>query len=154
MSELGQVPDWFWEVLDATRPRLSALEAWLESQPREILEGFASAYLDAAESLIDFSEGVTVDGGVWSEDSTEDLCMWVVGQGRGFWDSVVTGEWELAEAAQAYLGRASPLSGEVTQWDQEVSAPEHRGYQSPDALVHGVYRTRFAQDLYGWLSES
>ncbi|MFI8437270.1 hypothetical protein ACIGJO_26720 [Streptomyces sp. NPDC079020] len=144
---LGQVPDWFWEVLDATRPRLSALEAWLTAQPGQILEGFALAYLDAAESLIDFSQGVHVDGAVWSEDSTEDLCMWVVGQGHRFWYSVVTGEWELAEAAQAYLGRPSPLGGEVTQWDQEVSVPEHRGYQSPDAIVYGVFRTRFAEDL-------
>ncbi|WP_327188169.1 hypothetical protein [Streptomyces sp. NBC_01334] len=138
--------------MDATRPSLSALESWLESQPREILEGFALAYLDAADSLIDFSEGVNVDGEVWSEDSTEDLCMWVVGQGRGFWCSVVTGEWELAEAAQAYHGSPSPLSGEVTQWDPEVSASEHRGYQSPNALVYGVYRTRFAEDLYERLS--
>ncbi|MEU9763896.1 hypothetical protein [Streptomyces sp. NPDC047985] len=153
MSGLGHIPDWFWQVLDATRPRLSALEARLESQSRENLEAFALAYLDAADSLIDFSEGVNVDGEVWSEDSTQDLCMWVVGQGRGFWSSVVTGEWELAEAAQAYLGRPSPLSKEVAQWDQEVSAPEHRGYQSPDTLAYGVYRARFAQDLHERLSE-
>ncbi|MET9659140.1 hypothetical protein [Streptomyces sp. NPDC006510] len=153
MSGLGHVPDWFWEVLDATRPRLSALEAWLESQPREILEGFALAYLDAVDSLIDFSEGVNVDGVVWSEDSTEDLCVWVVGQGRGFWHSVAAGERELAEAAQAYLERTSLLRGEVTQWDQEVTAPEHRGYQSPDAIVYGVYRTRFAEDLHERLSD-
>lgn len=43
--------------------------------------------------------------------------MWVVGQGRGFWCSAVTGERELPEAAQAYLGRTSSLSGEVTQWN-------------------------------------
>ncbi|MFD7611816.1 hypothetical protein [Streptomyces sp. NPDC059828] len=147
------VPEWFWETLDATRPRLSALEAWLESRPAETLEAFALAYLDAAGSLVDFSEGVRVDGEVWSEDSTEDLCMWVVGQGRGFWHSVMTGEWELAEAARAYLGRSSPLGGEVTRWDQEVSDPEHRGYQSPESIVHGVYRTRFATDLHERLSD-
>ncbi|MFJ2061086.1 hypothetical protein ACIOMM_34920 [Streptomyces sp. NPDC087908] len=151
--ELGQVPDWFWEVLDVTRPCLAALEAWLESQRREILESFALAYLDAAESLIDFSEGVHVDGEVWSEDGTEDLCMWVVGQGRGFWHSVLTGERELTDLAQVYLGRPSPLGGEVIQWDQEVSASEHQGYQSPDAIVYGVYRTRFAEDLYERLSD-
>ncbi|WP_242426957.1 MULTISPECIES: hypothetical protein [unclassified Streptomyces] len=106
------------------------------------------AYLDAAESLIDFSEGVLVDGEAWSEDSTEDLCMWAVGQGRLFCHALATGESELAEAAQAFLGRASPLSGDVTKWDPEVSDPEHQGYQSPDAIVYGVYRTRFAEDLH------
>ncbi|MFI6576237.1 hypothetical protein ACIBFB_10560 [Nocardiopsis sp. NPDC050513] len=125
----------------------------MESQSRQMLEGFALAYLDAADALIDVSEGVIVDDVVWSEDDTEDLCVWVVGQGRGFWSSVVTGERELAEAALAFSGRGSPLSGEVTRWDHEVSAPEHRGYQSPDAIVYGVYRTRFAEDLYERLSE-
>ncbi|MEE1736537.1 hypothetical protein PUR49_08490 [Streptomyces sp. BE147] len=149
---MGQGPDWFWDVLDATRPRLSALEAWLQAQPRRILEEFALAYLDAAESLTDFSEGVRVDGADWSEDSTEDLCLWVVGQGHRFWYAVITGEWELAEAAQVYLGCPSPLSGEVIRWDQVVSDPEHRGYQSPDAIVHGVCRTRFAEDLHERLS--
>lgn len=79
--------------------------------------------------------------------------MWVVGQGRGFWCSAVTGERELTEAAQAYLGRTSSLSGEVTQWNEEVSAPEHRGHQSPDAIIYGVYGTRFAEDLYERLSD-
>ncbi|MFF4426331.1 hypothetical protein ACFY04_37145 [Streptomyces sp. NPDC001549] len=146
--ETEDVPGWFWEVLDTARPSLSALESWLESQPRGVLEGYALAYLEAAESLIDFSEGVTVDGEVWSEDSTEDLCMWVVGQGRVFWRSTVEGAWELPDAAQAYLGRPSPLMWEVTQWDAQVLRPEHTGYRCPGTLVHGVYRTRFGQDLY------
>ncbi|MFB7256974.1 hypothetical protein [Streptomyces nojiriensis] len=145
--ELEDVPGWFWEVLDAARPSLSALEAWLEAQPRDVLEEYALAYLEAAEALIDFSEGVTVDGAGWSEDSTEDLCMWVVGQGRAFWRSTVEGAWELPDAAQAYLGRSSPLVGEVTPWDEQVRRPEHTGYRSPGTLVHGVYRRRFGQDL-------
>ncbi|WP_405436845.1 hypothetical protein OG373_07365 [Streptomyces avidinii] len=150
--EAEDVPGWFWEVLDTARPSLSALESWLESQPRGVLEGYALAYLEAAESLVDFSEGVTVDGEVWSEDSTEDLCMWVVGQGRVFWRSTVEGAWELPEVAQAYLGRPSALVREVTQWDDRVRSPGHTGYGTPGTLVHGVYRTRFGQDLYARLT--
>ncbi|MGW0958484.1 hypothetical protein ACWD4K_05470 [Streptomyces gelaticus] len=142
------VPDGFWEVLEATRPRLSALELWLESHSREALEAFALAYESAAESLADFSEGVSVDGDVWSEDSTEDLCMWVVGQGYELWSSVVVGELRLEEVAQMYLGRAPLLPEGVAPWDGDVSDPEHRGYQSPGAIVHGVYRTRFAEELH------
>ncbi|WP_234314198.1 MULTISPECIES: hypothetical protein [unclassified Streptomyces] len=89
-----------------------------------------------------------VDGADRSEDSTEDLCMWVVGQGRAFWRSTIDGTWELSDAAQAYLGRSSPLMCEVTRWDGSVRRPEHAGYASPGTLVHGVYRTRFGQDLY------
>ncbi|MED7950928.1 hypothetical protein [Streptomyces sp. BE303] len=142
------VPDWFWEVLEAARPRLSALELWLESPSREVLEAFALAYESAAESLADFSEGLSVDGDVWSEDSTEDLCLWVVGQGHGLWSSVVAGELRLEEVAQMYLGRAPLLPEGTEPWDEDVSAPEHRGYQSPGAIVHGVYRTRFAEELH------
>ncbi|MER5619201.1 hypothetical protein [Streptomyces sp. NPDC002215] len=142
------VPDWFWEVLEATRPRLSALELWLESQPREVLEAFALAYESAADSLADFSEGVSVDGDVWSEDSTEDLCMWVVGQGCGLWSSVIAGEVQLEEAAQMYLGRTRPFPDCVVPWDEDVSDPEHKGYQSPWTIVHGIYRTRFAEELH------
>ncbi|MFJ6621577.1 hypothetical protein ACIQOW_28885 [Kitasatospora sp. NPDC091335] len=135
-----RVPGWFWEVLEAARPRVAALEAWLGGRPREVLEEFAWAYATAAEELADFAEGVSVDGEVWSEDSTEDLCLWVVGQGYGLWRAVVEGERALEEAARVYLG------GEAA-WDGDVADPAHRGYQSPDAIVHGVHRSRFGEEL-------
>ncbi|WP_328954217.1 hypothetical protein [Kitasatospora purpeofusca] len=134
------VSDGFWEVLESSRPRLSALESWLGSQPWEVLEWFALAYESAAESLADFSEGVSVDGEVWSEDSTGDLCLWVVGQGLGLWSSVVVGDLPLEEVARMYLGRAPLPPDVVTPWDGEVS--------DPGTIDHGVYRTRFAEDLH------
>ncbi|MEG3626879.1 hypothetical protein [Streptomyces poriticola] len=145
--ESDHVPDWFWEVLEATRPRLSALESWLVSQRREVLEDFALAYLNAAEALVDFSEGVSVDGDIWSEDSTEDLCMWVVGQGRGLWQLVTARELGLEEVAQAYLGRTPLLPDGAASWDGVVTDSRHRGYQSPGTIVYGVYRARFAEEL-------
>ncbi|MFF7454487.1 hypothetical protein [Kitasatospora sp. NPDC008115] len=150
--EPDHVPAWFWDVLEATRPRLSALESWLGSQPREVLEAFALAYESAADSLADFAEGVSVDGDVWSEDSTEDLCLWVVGQGRGLWGAVIAGDLGLEAAAQLYLGRAAP--DQVAPWDGEVSNPEHRGYQSPGAIAHGVHRSRFGEDLHERLADA
>lgn len=144
---MDDIPEWFWHVLHATRPNLSALESWLSSQPKQTLETFALAYLDAASELADYSEGVPIEGQRWSEDSTEDLCQWVVSQGHEFWHSVLTGEkGGLAEAARAYEGNPSACA-DLTDWDDEVTNPEHRGYQSPDAIVYGVYRTRFAEDL-------
>ncbi|MFE7560128.1 hypothetical protein [Kitasatospora sp. NPDC057500] len=142
------VPAWFWDVLEAARPRLPALELWLGSQPRSVLEAFALAYESAADSLADFAEGVSVDGDVWSEDSTEDLCLWVVGQGRALWGAVIAGELGLEEAAQLYLGCAPLAPDRVVPWDEEVSAPEHKGYQSPGAIAYGVYRSRFGEDLH------
>ncbi|GAA2328886.1 hypothetical protein [Dactylosporangium salmoneum] len=142
------IPDWFWSALAAARPSLAALEAWLEAQPREVVERFAAAYDAAAGELVDdYSDGVEVDGIVWSEDSAEDLCAWVVGQGRDFWGRVVDGTWSLAEVADAYLDRPSPLGAAAVRWDTAVSHPDHRGYQAPWAIAYGVYRTRFGEEL-------
>ncbi|MFB6891530.1 hypothetical protein ACFCX4_19740 [Kitasatospora sp. NPDC056327] len=147
-TEADDVPGWFWEVLAATRPRLTALESWLGSRPREVLEEFALAHECAAESLADYADGVCVDGDGWSEDDTEDLCAWVVAQGHGFWEAVRTGRLRLDEAARLYLGRTPPPPGHPAPWDDEVADPRHRGYRSPAAIVHGVYRTRFAEELH------
>ncbi|MER7705058.1 hypothetical protein ABTX81_19455 [Kitasatospora sp. NPDC097605] len=152
--EPDQARDWFWEVLETTHPQLSALESWLGSRPREALEAFALAYESAADELADFSEGVSVDGDVWSEDSTEDLCLWVVGQGRGLWSAVVAGDLALEEAARLYPGRTPPLPDQAAPWDEVVSDPRHRGYQSPAAIVHGVYRSRFGEDLHERLDDA
>ncbi|MFE2109445.1 hypothetical protein ACFXAF_26790 [Kitasatospora sp. NPDC059463] len=152
--EPEHIPDRFWDALEAARPHLSALEAWLGSQPREVLEEFALAYECAAGALADFSEGVRVDGDAWSEDGTEDLCLWVVGQGRGLWRSVLAGDPGLEDVAQLYLGRVAAGPGQAVRWDTEVSDPRHRGYQSPGAIAHGVYRSRFGEDLHERLADT
>ncbi|KDN80764.1 hypothetical protein [Kitasatospora cheerisanensis] len=134
------IPEWFWQAMEAARPRLAALESWLGAQPRQVVEDFALAHEAAQDALADPAEGVRVDGETWSEDSTEDLCRWVVGQGREFWQAVVAGELTPEAAARRYLDGADP-------WDEEVADPRHRGYQSTGFLAHGVYRSRFGEDL-------
>lgn len=132
--------DWFWDVIAATAPRVAALEAWLAAQPRTTVQRFAFAYEDASTELADYADGITVDGVTFSEDDMEDLCDWVVSQGRAYWETVVSGELPLAEAALAY-------HDDTTHWDTAVTDPGHRGYQSPSGIAHGVYRTRFGEDL-------
>ncbi|MFF8774542.1 hypothetical protein [Kitasatospora sp. NPDC015120] len=152
--EPEHIPAWFWDALEAARPHLPALESWLGSRPRGVVEDFALAYESAADALADFSQGVRVDGDVWSEDSTEDLCRWVVGQGRALWCSVLAGERALEDAAQLYLGRVPPGPDQVDPWDGEVADPRHRGYQSPGTIAHGVYRSRFGEDLHERLADT
>jgi hypothetical protein len=143
-AEVDEPPAWFWAVIEETRPNLAALEAWLVAQPKATVERFANAYWDASSELCDYSEGVLINGDVWSEDSTEDLCAWVVSQGRALWVSVASGERSLAEVAEVYLGRATD-AGSI-RWTTEVSDPRHRGYQSPEGIARGVYWSRFAED--------
>lgn len=134
------VPDWFWDVIEAAKPRVAALEAWLAAQPEATMAQFALIYETAAAELADYWDGIEVDGDVWSEDDMEDLCDWVVSQGRDYWTSVRTGDRPLIEAARTYRAESGT-------WDPAITNPEHRGYASPQAIVHGVYWSRFGESL-------
>jgi hypothetical protein len=144
---MDEIPAWFWQVLDSSKPRLSTLEAWLAAQPRRTVEQFAAAYTNAAETLGDYSAGVDVDEEVWSEDSTEDLYNWIVSQGHDYWAAVVSGEHPLVDVVDLYLDRPSSLGAAPVRWTNDVSNPEHQGYQAPCCIAHGVYRTRFGEEI-------
>lgn len=121
----------------------------MKSGKEIVVEHLACAYAAAATELVDFSSGgVEVDGRVWSEDSTEDLCTWVVSQGHAFWGMVVDGTWSLAEVAEVYLERPSPLGTAPVRWDLTVANPNHRGCQAPGVIASGVYWTRFGEELH------
>jgi hypothetical protein len=128
--------DWFWDVLDRTRPDLAALEAWLMAQPATTVADFGFHYDEAARDLVDYADGVLAGGFVWSEDDTEDLCHWIVGQGRAYYESVASGAVPLTVAARTYAERAD-------RWTTDVTDPAHRGYQAPGSIANGVYRSRF-----------
>lgn len=133
-----QVPDWFWDAIEATRPHVAALEAWLVAEPKATVEQFALHYDIAAPELADYSCGIEVDGMGWSEDDMEDLCRWIVGQGRAYWQSVIDGDRTLLAAARTFLDDAN-------HWNSEVSDPAHRGYQSPGGIARGVYWSQFGE---------
>ncbi|HEX5402888.1 MAG TPA: hypothetical protein VFX16_11380 [Pseudonocardiaceae bacterium] len=135
-----EVPDWFWDVIESTRPRVAALEAWLQAQPRETVARFALTYEDAASDLAEYWNGIVVDGVGWSVDDMEDLCDWVVSQGHTYWLTVRSGAHPLVDAAREY-------HAESGAWDAIVASPEHRGYASPAGIGHGVYWTRFGEDV-------
>jgi hypothetical protein len=140
VAEAYQPPDWFWDVLAATKPDIAALEAWLMAQPKQTVVQFGYAYDEAARDLVDYSAGVRVDGIVWSEDGTEDVCHWVVGQGRAYYYSVASGEVPLELAARAYADGTD-------RWLTTVTDPEHRGFAAPGSIANGVYRSRFGEEL-------
>jgi hypothetical protein len=119
----------------------------LEAQPRQTVVEFAAVYTDATEALGDYSDGVEAHGQVWSEDSTEDLYSWIVGQGHDFWAAVIAGEHAMADVVDMYLGRPSPLGAPPVQWTDEVTNPAHTGYQAPWCIAHGVYYRRFGEEI-------
>jgi hypothetical protein len=135
-----EVPDWFWDVIEAARPNLMALESWLVAAPKATVEQYGFHYDTASLALAEYASAIEVDGTVWSEDDMADLCHWIVGEGRTYWQSVVDGDRTLLEAARTYGDPAH-------HWNDEVANPNHRGYQSPWGIAHGVYWSRFGKAL-------
>ena len=121
-------PDWFWNILDSTRPSLAALEAWLVNAPKKRLEQFASAYELAAHSLRDYWDGPLVDGIQYSEDDTEDLCNWIVAQGRELWQesgpvTLTSGaSLQSSPKATSTFCRYQPTNGRLKYITQNTSA--------------------------------
>jgi hypothetical protein len=140
--------DWFWKALDATRPSLAALESWLMNASQEHVEQFAAEYELAAQALCDYWDGPIVDGVEYSEDDTEDLCDWVVAQGRELWHKVKDREIDIGTIALVHSrGNYDLLPVPVSEWTTEVRDSKHRGYQDPASIASGVYRSRFGVDL-------
>jgi hypothetical protein len=144
------IPAWFWLVIDAAGRRVDVLEAWLMTQPREVVVAYGQAYVAAAADLVEgyFADGVVVEGAVWSEDSTQDLCTWVVGQGRALWARVASGDLPLADAARVYLGR---VPGSVA-WALDGSGAA--AVKSPWRIEGTIYWDRFGEELAEVLSSS
>jgi hypothetical protein len=145
-----EIPAWFWQVIDAAGHRLDVLEAWLMNQPKDVVVAYGHAYVVAAGDLVEgyFADGVLVDAAVWSEDATQDLCTWVVGQGRALWARVASGDLPLSDAAQIYLGRAP---GSVP-WALDESGATT--IKSPWWIEGTVYWNRFEEELHEVLNSN
>lgn len=146
---MEQPSDWFWAMLEAASPSLAKLEAKLVEATKEELRRFGSEYRFASESLCDYWDGPVVFGIQYSEDDTEDVCNWIVSQGRELWHRIINGEIAFTNVAEM-LARQEfarfPIA--VTDWTMEVADPRHCGYQAPSAIAAGVYFTRFGCMLH------
>ena len=137
-------PDWFWDVLERTRPDLARLESWLMAASAEQVRQFADAFENAAMTLCDYWDGPMVDGIQYSEDDTEDLCQWIVSQGRDLWTKLMNGKLDLTDVAR-HIARSEidKLPAKTEEWNSTVNDLRHFGYQSPECIAHAVYYSRF-----------
>ena len=144
---MDQPPEWFWSVIERSKPSLKRLAEWLEAAPKEAVIRFAFLYELAAEEVADFSSGPDVDGVQYSEDDTEDLCNWVVSQGSGLWRKAITREIDLASLARLNEDSRRNESAEYQTWVVDVSDSAYDGYLAPHCLAHPIYRKRFGLSL-------
>lgn len=85
--------------------------------------------------------------GVLSEDSTEDLCKWIVSQGRGLWQRATAPDADLTSLAHLYRSAEQGLVPEYPRWSTAVTNPEYQGYQDPCYIAYPIYRARFSAEL-------
>ncbi|MFG2044596.1 DUF4240 domain-containing protein [Dactylosporangium sp. NPDC048998] len=97
-----QMPDRFWSVLESHARNQDSLVSWLRRASADEIVAYQLAYEQAAEEIADYWDGPVVDGVPYSEDDTEDLCKWVVAQGREAWVAACS---DLGEAVRRYTAR-------------------------------------------------
>jgi hypothetical protein len=144
----GEIPDWFWDLLESCRPNLQALASKLEALPRERLVAYAATYERAAEDLCDYWSGPMVDGARLSEDDTEDLCHWIVSQGPDVYRRALALRGQLQPLWLRYRASERGEDAEYPRWSVEVQNEAYRGYQSPSGIPHPIYEARFGSSLW------
>jgi len=148
---MAEIPAWFWETLDSARPNLQALASFLENTSRQTLIEFATFYREASQEACEYWNGPIVDDIPFSEDDTEDLCNWVVSQGKSVWERAIASRRSLEPIVRLY--RENDGKASSTSWTTHVDNAEYLGYQAPEHIAFAIFRTRFADDLTDVLEE-
>ncbi|WP_432824790.1 hypothetical protein [Dactylosporangium sp. CA-092794] len=125
-----EVPAWFWDVIEAHKPGTASLAGWLRRAAEDEIVAYQLAYELAAEEVADYWDGPVVDGVQYSEDDTEDLCKWVVAQGRAAWAAARSGPEGMADAVRRYTARDA-----AEAW-------------TPDGAAHAIFHERFHASLH------
>jgi len=145
--------DRFWTVLESVRPDLSRLADWLESASRTQIVAFQAEFEAAKEDLADYSEGIRFNGTTTSEDATQDICAWIVGQGRVAWEAAFSRKSDLSAYAQEHQDSESQVSTKGV-WNDSGLGEKYRGSRSPAILAYCIYEDRFGDSLYDAIDES
>jgi hypothetical protein len=143
------VSEWFWIVLEQTRPDLGRLAVWLEAASRQEIEDFAREFRRAkARVIADNSEGIEIDGVTFSKEVTEDFCDWIVAHGRHVWRAAVASRDYVSGLAREYQ-RAKKSGGKAASraWNAATLGQKYPGSHAPRLLACAIYDARFGGDL-------
>jgi hypothetical protein len=146
---VDDVSQWFWLVLEQTRPDLGRLATWLEAASRAEIEDFAREFRRAkARVIADYSKRIEFDGVTFSEEVTEDFCDWIVAQGRRIWQAAVASRAYVSGLAREYQrAKESGSKAASRAWNGSALGQKYPGSHSPRLLAHAVYDARFGADL-------
>jgi hypothetical protein len=160
-AEVLPIPQWFWDLIDSSKPDLEKLVSKLETLNREQLENYHGFYASASNAVCEPWEGPYIDGDIknLSEDSTKDLCDWIVSQGYDYWYSIASLPEEQKEEAlrkafwdedKVSLGKEA---GTLVQWNYNTGNPAYKGYASPSAIAMAIFQTRYKESILEYEEE-
>jgi hypothetical protein len=142
-----EIPDWFWNLIDSSKPDLKKLEKALEELEKEQLEDYYGLYKRASQEIRDPWDGPYINEEIdhLSEDSTEDLCDWIVSQGYDHWSEMDIDDESLAAVFHSMkkVEKGKKVKGCVN-WNSNTKYP----YKTPKALALSVYEEKFGEDMY------
>jgi hypothetical protein len=155
MGERPFVPDWFWEIVDSTRPDLLALAEQLEKLDREQLLSYYHFYEVASDAVCHQWEGPYIDDEIrhLSEDGTQDLTYWIVSNGKDFWLRATEPDADLVELFWMSVEVDRGEIPDPPKWTSDVANDNRRGSQTPNYIAGAIYRERFDGEFLDALEE-
>ncbi|MBS2032015.1 MAG: hypothetical protein JST54_29220 [Deltaproteobacteria bacterium] len=124
----------------------------LENLSKGQLIEFGRVFRDAAEAIVPYWEGPLVDGIQFSEDDTEDLCHWIVGQGLETWQRAISERDLQFLAREAWQSRRTS-TGRSTGWDDDLDPDSFLGSRSILGMASAVFEARFGESLFDALGD-
>lgn len=115
---------------------------------KESLENFYGFFEILAMDLCDYTDGPFLNDeiGYLSEDGAEDLCVWIVSQGKTYWDSVLKEEKSLKDTFFVMSDVQVGKSEAAMKWKYDVVNPKYNGL-GHQSLAIALYQDRFEEDL-------
>lgn len=132
---MNTIPDWFWQVIEKTKPNKEKLNQWLETAEKERIVQFYLAFASASEEIADYWDGIVYKDGQFSEDDMEDFCNWIVSQGKEFWLETTKENADLISISKIYLRTESGETTEYPDW-------------SPQHLAGDFFYKTFNENIY------
>lgn len=142
--------DCFWQILECSNRDLRTLCRTLEALSQQELVAYQDVFEDAKSAVNPcLREELGKHLEECSEDAAADFAVWVVGQGKAFYETVRNNPDAIKEYWAAFENCEYGNEKSSLGWNIQVDRSEYRGAQSPAIVAYAIYRRRFGKELFG-----
>ncbi len=140
--------EWFWPLLESSKPSLRALCRKLEALSKEQLFCFQRQYADAMDYVYrDHWDDPELPPTVRESGLGDDFRAWVVSQGKAFYYEVRSNPDRLQKYLDTFEACDTGSGFAELRWDREVDRDEYRGYQCPSMIAFPIFEARFGKSM-------